>query len=360
VTVRKSGPPASKDPVQKDPVERDLEEALGILHYYLALNSPMSRNWAARARRRSQVLGISVPAVTDAVDILNGNVREGGGEGVEHLRRHANAALAQVHNQMHRDPSNRRLSRSLRSYLKKVHAPRGSTFIDQIEARSPPGRVLGQAYDPNVSLEITGPADLDEAGVTRFYAKVTRKRGRHERFQRVAETADPQNWHKVYPQQFPEAYDCDDFFGSRYEMPRHKPGAVLGKTWSGLLAEVFQWSFWGADLAAFRNLLRMDFKANPTSDDNGTIEFKYSLYESLTNSVFDGRVSPGGIDVDSNDAGSSSVSLTRDQITIQAGKNIRFSRDTGIFQDELNLVALPAVTMWIIGLLLTAPTSTST
>jgi hypothetical protein len=332
--------------------ERDLRTAVEIAHVHLALNSPKSQNWAARVKRRSSLAGVPVAPLTDALDRLEAHDGGGGTSAARFHHRHAHAVLAQVHNLTHRHSDNRSQSRILRERLKKTLLG----ALPAIEAASPLGAALGQAYDPLLNLQITGPCDVDDAGVTRFYAQATRARkAKGDSFLRLARNTNPKNWPSIFPQQFSYAYETNQLSGPRTIDPTKLPGSSSRphKSWDGFLFETFAPTFCGLPVSSFRNILAMRFKAEKTGATTGEIGFEYQLLESLTNRVpFEGPERAGGIDVDSNQPGSCTVVLNAADVEIKAGKNIRFSSETGVFQEELNLTALPLLAMWIVTLLL--------
>jgi hypothetical protein len=334
--------------------ERDLYAAVGIGHYHLALVDPSSGNWAARAARRDRILGKPVPPLTDAIDLLRGHDPRDDGD-ARSFRKHANAVLAQGLNIAHRDPSRKGLSRSVKNHLRD-HLVGTGISVSDIETPSVFGAALAKTYDPesDLTFRVAGPCDLDDAGVSRFYAEISRPKGPGERFERLAKAFDPQEWHAHDPQ-FLNAFaqrDAveDPFFVNREGGPRRK----VGKAGHYGFYELFRSSLFGLDLVQFNNLLVID--AYRDSGSNGTGQrfgFDYSLYESLSHSVLGGPLQAGGIDVDSNEPGSHTCSLELDAgaLTVKAGKSIRYSNTLGIFQDELNLIALPAMRIWITELL---------
>jgi hypothetical protein len=315
----------------------------------------MSEKWAARVRRRSSLLGVAIPPWTEALDLLDAHEGADDSRAAKFYRTHAHGALAQVHSFTHRDPPNRRLSKILSKQLETLLLPAGVS-VAQVEADSTPGAALGRAHG-EPKLEIIGPCDLDDAGITRFYAKITRARKKGETFLKLARNTNPQNWQNILPQQFSRTYEAA--FDTICNKPRvddpavHLPKSRLQHPWEGFLFERFEPTFCGTAISTFRNILGMRFTAEKDKGtDTGKIGFEYRLEESLTNSVLEGPATGGGIDVDSNDPGSCKVTVSPAEVQINAGKNIRFSSETGVFQEELNLTALPLLAIWILALLL--------
>jgi hypothetical protein len=333
--------------------EREARTAVEIAHVHLALHNPKSRKWASRVRRRTSLLGITVPPVTEAIDRLAVRGEPATlAEGVH--RKHGDAVLAQIYNLTHKDPANRRLNQSLRNHL----SDKGIS-IPAIEASLAPGKALGKAHDPTLDLEITGPCDVDDAGVTRFNAQVTRPRTAADTFKELASGTNPKNWAKTFPQQFSKAFETDSdsasLFESRFADPPEQPPTPADVPWKGLFFENFSPSFCGVPIEGFRNILEIKFEAQSNPDGTGVVNFQYDLYESLTNRIFEGPIRGGGIDIDSNDKDSCRVELAKNEVQIKAGKNIRYSNETGMYQEELNLIALPALATWIVAILLQVP-----
>jgi hypothetical protein len=104
--------------------------------------------------------------------------------------------------------------------------------------------------------------------------------------------------------------------------------------------------FSGDAPAEFRNILNVDFKNLVAGGTHGlgAIKIQYSLYESLTSTIF-GDQYQGGIDADSGDA--SIVFLESNGLTIEGSKGIRFSDETSPFSASLNAIALPWLISWM-------------
>lgn len=191
-------------------------------------------------------------------------------------------------------------------------------------------------------------AMIDALGVTRFAARVSRPAKHGDDIAQLALEADPQRWKHTLPDTFAESVvtsvpSPDDPFDDLVPLIPAPVGA-----WKGSLFEAAEFPLLpGMNATEFRNSLNVDYaiEANHAAPDDptGVIALEYSLYEALSNSVFGGPRTRGGLDVDS---GSAKVDLTATQLSFMARKNIRVTAATSL-HSELNLFALPFLTCWL-------------
>jgi hypothetical protein len=155
---------------------------------------------------------------------------------------------------------------------------------------------------------------------------------------KYAQLSDPALWAQTSPDSFKTTYaaypDCPAVSNS----PRPvNPPPAPGTTWGGQLFEVADVAVMPGETNELRNLLNMDFTAAKT-----VVSLKYSLYESLTSSLF-GVETQGGIDADS---GSGSVNLDGSTLVMTGQKSIRFT-NANPFGEFMNMMALPWLMLWL-------------
>lgn len=284
----------------------------------------------------------------------------------ERTWRHVRAALAATHWVDHRHPPEVAPSADLGPILDKA-LPRGGTrnLLDPkqnqnalaafVHGYSAPVPGLGSQVHP-FQLQVNC-AQLDASDVTIFDAQVTRKAPTGITLGQVAETADPRKWSQTFPELFAQTYEIQDPAActDRYADPLpHGTGPPATKGFQGYLFEEATLGFIGR----FRNLLHIELvlKPNKPAARIGQVNIAYSLHEPLSNTVL-GFQRPGGFDVDSSDLIKHPCAIelvtskggNRTMVT-QASKTLRFS-EYAEFSDELNLLALPMLNLWVTSLL---------
>lgn len=155
---------------------------------------------------------------------------------------------------------------------------------------------------------------------------------------KYSQLSDPALWAQNTPDSFKTTYaaypDCPSVSNS----PRPvNPAPAPGTTWGGQLFEVADVAVMPGEANELRNLLNIDFTAAKTA-----VSLKYSLYESLTSSLF-GVESQGGIDADS---GFGSVNLDGSSLIMTGQKSIRFT-EANPFGEFMNMMALPWLLPWL-------------
>jgi hypothetical protein len=190
--------------------------------------------------------------------------------------------------------------------------------------------------------------EIDSCGKT--YVKA-RAKGKREALalNGYATLADPTLWSTNNPDSFKVTYEVANKTCPTVTArpPRNKAPHAGGSTWDGGLFELAAPQIFSGDAPAeFRNILNVDFKNLVAGGTHGlgAIKIQYSLYESLTSTIF-GDQYQGGIDADSGDA--SIVFLESNGLTIEGSKGIRFSDETSPFSASLNAIALPWLISWM-------------
>jgi hypothetical protein len=327
--------------------DADLRRAIQIAHYHLALLE--HPDWAARAHGRSRILGVRVPPLSDALDILQTPAAK------EHAHaHHANAVLARIHNLTYRKPVD-----GVPDYLSTVMA---RETLEGLEPEMAFGDALGAAYGRALGIRdlefVLEPiSGVDAEGVTHFYAGVSFP-AEQRRFAKLAAESDPRLWHTQFPEMFKDSYDAGPYaICPRRDVP---PAPATdeppdGQSFSGRLYERFGMGLFGEDLIVYRNLLSIDFARD---DATSKMALRYALFESLVTEIYGIQYS-GGIDVDSNLDAAGEVTWRDGRMTVKAGKSIRLSDEIGCYQFELNMISLPFLAVWITGMLLKAAADTA-
>jgi hypothetical protein len=209
---------------------------------------------------------------------------------------------------------------------------------------------------PDTEWQFT-EVDVDRDGVTRVGAEGTVPRGT-QGFPFYAQLADPRNWSKFSTSSFRDSYGVEQRPANAFEDPEpitFPAGGGPGYTWKkGLLFEFarMEVSSFG-DLTEFRNLVNIDFTVAAASAD-----LSYALEESLTSSVI-GIKNGGGIDVDFGNGGVSFVTddvagVATEKLAVYGLKCLRFSK-AAAYSEELNVMVLPFLLLWIPAMILEAP-----
>ena len=117
----------------------------------------------------------------------------------------------------------------------------------------------------------------------------------------------------------------------------------LGQTWRGFLFEDFRWAMLGLTGSQFRNVLEIDFTADPISP---RIQMNYTLFRSLSSQI--GVIqSEGGILTDSGFV--SADWLTGTRLRLRAAKYLRFAGMDGreAASGVLNAIASGILSDWL-------------
>lgn len=148
---------------------------------------------------------------------------------------------------------------------------------------------------------------------------------------------NPQNWSKVAPELFVEAYRMDN--GSPADPttnPTPRPEPLPGPPWRDNVFEHAQWSIEGTVFSRFRNVLDISYAEGVGST--------YELYENLTQNVL-GFSDEGGLDADS---GSIKLEIPRiGWTTSTTSKKLRFKKPAEL-RDYLNWLNVPLISMMLL------------
>jgi hypothetical protein len=193
--------------------------------------------------------------------------------------------------------------------------------------------------------------DVDACGKTFVQATGTKLSPPTHSLDYYAELADPTLWSKNNPESFKVTYEVAtrNLPVVTAAPPQDPLLRFGGSSWRGGLFELAALEIVSGEAPIqFRNILNVSFDKKPKSGNSeaaklGKIEIHYSLYESLTSSVF-GDEYQGGIDADSGEA---SIALAANQLTMSGSKGIRFSDEASPFSLSLNAIALPWLMWWI-------------
>lgn len=147
---------------------------------------------------------------------------------------------------------------------------------------------------------------------------------------------DPQNWSKVSPELFIEAFRMEN--GSpddpnAHPAPRPPP---LSQPWHDNVFEHAQWSIEGTAFSSFRNVLDISYQAGVGS--------VYRLHENLTQTVL-GFFDEGGLDADSGVVEVRKVTDT--ETWSRTTKKLRFTKPTEL-KDYLNWLNVPLISMMLL------------